>query len=1356
MMRTLAVGSLLVGAAGLSQAAWYAEDISTVPAGQQLRAFGRVATTFTQWHGPNGARVGVMRFRCANSTCAKTVVGKFLADLRLSHGTTRTHCGEIPAVATPAGVFAGCVNGPEARIVFAGPAQALTGFANAHPDAVAGAVAEASYPIYLDRFDRYGWGCYGMGGFNNYHDWMTRVDGKRTFKDPTEDVAFMIEHGFRFEPWLDPVSFDTSDGLQKNSECEWMIKILTEAGMPFSFRVYGAAGGANWTARRFPEYIEQPAAFLMSGWHGPSLYHKAKPHLTWFDSDIHRYMAVKTMDMMKPYATHPLNMGWMHPHGELEHDPWYDRHDDYSPTAQANWRAYLQAQHLTLADVSRMYGRAAQPFAAWEQVPIPEFATFAGLNGRILSLQGTWWWRRARETTKKEDTAFPGLAEKWYTQQLDPDLWQATQLCGGDHLFDVLPKDLGWFATTWFRRTFTLTPAQLSAGSAVPAESAEPAEPRIYLYFFPMNHGVVHTGEHGRYHSVFINGEKAGEIGMWGAINVTDYLRVGSNEIAVQLFGHVWNGRMFLSTEPPAAYPYLGRDRNRLFVLWQDWHIEAKYRGWVDILDGMRQVDPERPIKYMAPIKFRAERWLKLARDWGGFGHFTGEGVWYFPWYKRYGFLYDLPASSEPGSPYGNVDSMFNGFRRTFLAGLNAHDPVFLAQTYTRPPEMRQWWLDHKPVLQRMGRYDISTDTAPQVLLYRSTHGTIRLFSPAPYPEVGDSAHKIQNGWDWDLGRGTLQTLGHSYLYLDDGGLADGKMVGCPLMIDSGNEVMPEESVDAIRDWVEAGGTFVTLPFSGRSSVLEPDSWPITRLTGCKIAARRSPGNGTVRIGRNQTLLRGMAGKSFPDQGVSMNYIGTNEDKLAVELEPGDDCEVIAVFENDKPAIVRRRLGAGQVIVLGTAFWRRCEDRMGIWWPEPLETAFLADLFNGLGFPHAVCTTDDRLIWAQPYRSNNGLDAVTCLVNWHEDKDVTVTVTLRTPHKPARIVSHGVDGVKELPFDWADSPGGRARAHGIATVRLHMPAREVKVLDAAAHSPRAAVEHWWQYQQRMWHELKEPSVDFTPYRTGKWLDPTLDLRQGGAELTTTNPATGKATWTPCPVSILNFWGAQPNQPAWLRKRFRVPEDWTARGGTITLVSGAWAGPHYQGSARLHLNGDVLHDFPGGNYQDFDVTRRLRDGENELLLEFKGDREYQGVAGNLYLHHAPPPKRRLPLTGTWDAEDADGTPVLITLPGEAKAWAPTRTMHIPAEWAGKYSIRLATEGGPHDTAGAIVNGRLSRRHHHWFGNRCDIDITRFLRFGADNRIELFHAYGSGRREPKRPPHWHLRTIELRLYARESGN
>jgi len=67
-------------------------------------------------------------------------------------------------------------------------------------------------------------------------------------------------------------------------------------------------------------------------------------------------------------------------------------------------------------------------------------------------------------------------------------------------------------------------------------------------------------------------------------------------------------------------------------------------------------------------------------------------------------------------------------------------------------------------------------------------------------------------------------------------------------------------------------------------------------------------------------------------------------------------------------------------------------------------------------------------------------------IGTNEDK-LSVEFTLRTPQRPARIVCHDVGGSNELPFQWAD---------GIATVRLTMPAKDVKVLDATVHTARSA------------------------------------------------------------------------------------------------------------------------------------------------------------------------------------------------------------------------------------------------------------------------------------------------------------
>jgi|GEM_PF-1875763 len=1314
------------------------EHSYAVPATQTLRGYGSVSVENRSFQTADGKQVWMSVFSCQNSEKAELLVGKFLADLAMSPEVQtielKSAGGGILCHQTASGaLFIGSVLGATANIISAPDQAAMTAFIKQNPAAVKGGVSQAPYPAFLDRFDRYGWGSYGVGGFGNFHDWMTKVDGKRTFKDPTEDVEFMIQNKFRFEPWLDPANLDNSDGIAKNTEVEWKVKMLEAANMPFSFRLYGSTGGADWTARRFGEYMEQPADWMMCGFIRPWLNEKSAPHLTWFDEDIHRYMTVKTMDLMKPYADNPLNLGWMHPHGELVHQPWYDRHDDYSPHAQKHWRHYLQKQGLSLAEISAMLTGDTNSYSDWEQVRIPEFASFAGLNGMIKDLNGTWFYRRGIMSNDKTDANYPGLQEEWYKQPLDTDTWTRIDgVPGSDRMYEALDRQkIGAYGTTWFRRTFTLSSTDL-----------QPPAPDIFFYWFPITHIGLHSGEFARYNKVFINGEPAGEIGIWGAVNISKHLKAGNNEIAVQLVGALWQGRAFLSTEEPAVYPYLGKARNRLFLLWQDWHLEAKYDAWVEVLDGMRQIDPNRPVKFMAPIKFRADRWTKLARDWGGFGHFTGEGSWYFPWYKRYGFLYDVPASSEPGSPYGTLTEMYNGFRRTFLAGLNGHDPVFVAQTYTRNPEMRKWWVDHNPVLKRMGKYDISPETAPQVLLYRSTHGTIRLFSPKPYPELGQTTREINNGWNWDIGRGTLQTLGHSYLYLDDQGLADGKMNGFSVMMDSGNETIPEKSIAAIEEWVKAGGTYVTLPFSGRNTELEPDSWVIGRLTGCKVGKIREVGDGTVSFGNDQKIFRKLAGKTFPDNGKSMDYVGNNLNFYSVELEPGQDGEVLAVYENGKPAIVRRKLGEGSVIVLGSAFWRNSEDRMGIWWPEPIETDFLADLFNGINL-QAVCGTDDRLVWAQPYRSNNGLDAVTCLVSWHEDRDVDTLLTLQLPRKPAKLVSYGVDGQKELAFTWQD---------GVATAIVHMPAKEVKVINAVVHTPDDAIAHWWNYQQKMWHQLKEPTIDFSPYRKGKWADPTFDLREGGAELSLTDPVTDKADWQPTPVSILNFWGAAPNQPVWLRKTFQVPREWQDAGGRIFLVSGAWVGSQYEGSARLSLNGEPLHDWSRKDYRysEFDVTKLLEDDSNELMLQFKGDQKYQGVKGQLYLYHWTAPERRINMAGSWQATDAQHKPIATSLPGNVKAWDLSRTVFIPEEWRGKYRIRLYMDGNAQATIGAYVNNRLVRRHHHWFDTDGDIDITNFVEFGKENTLELLHQYGGGERKPQHPPVWDIETIELHLH------
>jgi hypothetical protein len=247
-----------------------------------------------------------------------------------------------------------------------------------------------------------------------------------------------------------------------------------------------------------------------------------------------------------------------------------------------------------------------------------------------------------------------------------------------------------------------------------------------------------------------------------------------------------------------------------------------------------------------------------------------------------------------------------------------------------------------------------------------------------------------------------------------------------------------------------------------------------------------------------------------------------------------------------------------------------------------------------------------------------------------------------------------------------------------------------------------------------------------------------------------------AGWRPCSLGLLNDFGAPPRRPVYVRKSFTVPPDWLGRGGRLFLTSGAWTGPHYLGSARMALNGTLLHDFTKSSFNEYDVTGLLTAGENVLSFVFKGDNRYQGFAGNVWLYYAAPADRSITLAGVWSGTD-NGKPATLALPGAGRLKAPTRTVFIPKEWEGRYQVQLAMEGDHMSVLGAFVNGRLVRRHHHHLGARCDVDITHAVHFGQENELVLACAsdVNGMNLDPANVPSWDIRVLRLDLYpAKES--
>ena len=1240
-MKTKLTLALALGAAIAATAGdWMRTGVRETAAGGELRGFGRVATAYETWR-DGASAVEATVFRATSEKGAETVLGKYLWDLSWNGAKAVDGIFVTPGGRALAFAKAGAV----ATILTADDASTLREFAKAR-DLSDALVTSAACPEWMKRFD---WGTYGIGGLEDCMGWMAHAGGAPGEQvDPREDFEFHRKMGpMHFENWLEPDGHDNSDGIP-TAGVYWRQKCAEDMGIPYSCRFYMPCNGFAWENRRFADCMEKPADWMMNAWlrYG----HAYQPHMSWYNEDIWKYVGNLARKEMLQFGNEHVR-GWMHPAGELVHQSWYDMHSDYSPAAKADWHAYLRSRGVTLAEASAMYSREDRPFQSWDQVEVPEFATFAGLPEMKLDLAGTWF-----SSSNRAD---------WTAIDM-PGNWEYMKF------YDF--NDPGRFERTvrHMRRGFSWDPSFV-------------AGKRAYLYFFPMS--LENTR-----HTLTLNG-KAFEIGQWCALDVTDVLRQGENELELLLHGFFWNGRIFISTQTPATYPYLGAARNRMWTIWNDWRRAAKDRRCRDVFAAMRQADPNAPIKFMAPAAFGFPIVNALAVDCGMFSHFTGEGLWYFPWYKRYGKVWGYQGTSEPGGPYETVQDMRNGTLRVFLAGLDMHEPVFFTQTYSRNPPVRDWWLQHKPLLERMGKYDIF---GPQVLIYRRSLMGEDNF-PAPYPACGGTSRRSNTPWDWDIGRGSLQSIGQSMLYVDDDAINAGKIYDYRLMFDCGNEVIDPHEVAEIAAWVREGGTFIALPFTGRSTPTEPDAWPIAALTGAKVAKIRALG-GTVTY----------EGRTYPDNGRTVTWTGNNQNEYSCELEPAaEGVETIATYENGAAAITVRRLGKGQVVSLGSAFWRDATDQLGIWWPGKVESAFLEGLLRRVGFDAPLCRTDTDRVWAQPYRSNDGMDFVTCFCNFNTN-DVVAKATLRVPSKPRKLVAYGADGVTRPAFDYAD---------GVVTFDLPIGREDVKVVNAEVYDPADAVNYWWKENQIAWHELKHQPIDLAKYEEGRWKDPTQDLKPG---------------WTfedcrPCVCDALQFWGLKDGAPAKITKRFDVENpDWF-RGGVTRLVCGSWCGPNFLTKGRVWLNGQELTRGPSDQqYAEWVVSTLLKPKDNEIVIDFEAPtdgRKFTGLIGSIYLYHR-----------AFAAQSFE-------LAKEGR----TRTIYIPKEWEGRYRVFLYMEDAEKQPpTGVTANHRFMRKHHHNFGKVTDIDITSILKFGEDNVLTLSHEFDTSR------DYGRLDTVRLELF------
>jgi hypothetical protein len=988
---------------------------------------------------------------------------------------------------------------------------------------------------------------------------------------------------------------------------------------------------------------------------------------------------------VKELVDDPNLVDWLEPHGEI--GPFADYYYwDFSETNRSHFARWLQEQrHYTLADLGQAWYGNRGKFRAWDQVPIPMGYDFYGWQPDSVRADPTW----RVHTASLED----GLKNGYQADRCADANWPSFAMPGGEQL------DMFWRAgrPTWYRGTLTISSPWLAERKA---------HGRVFLNVISLSISRSWPNPD----RLWVNGQElaslfnASGLPVSGQVDVTDVLRPGSNTLAY-LPANVAQGMagiFFLATQPLEKYPFSDSRRNARFVDWQEYVSWCMADQVEKSCQAIRAVDPNRPIKIHAA--YDKDLFMRLQEKYGAYGHNTGEGSFLRAWDRRLGYPRRVEASAEFGGSINDPVALRRWIGFFTFEGLNAFDNFHNIQSMMYSPA-KDLWVEYMPYLKLAGRREIKQ---PDIGLFWSSQNDKLL--PRGIPMI------------FDLGRGDLQSLGYSYAYLDELSLEDGLAKDYPVLWDCGTWVMSPETVQRIAAYVEAGGTFVALQETGRHTYTQRDAWPISALTGFRVAAVR-PMEGAVTILRDQPLFTKLAGKTFYNRGKSVDYSDYNFADKCLSLEavaPGT--QAIARYSDGAIAIGLRRLGQGRVIVLGSPFWRDSFDKSGLWWPGEGQCAFLEDLYANLGLtPLAAANT--HAVWREHYLANNGTEEYLTLWN-PTDTPQTLTLDWKTNH-PATALFDPKDGATLT----GTVTGATVHLENVALA----PYETRIVATQNARPPQEAVRDWYTHLTEWWKAsapgalLDRPDlpIDEVEIRTGAQIKVVTAAEETQAGVATLSRADASAAgFQPLPGFVRpDFLKMKLDDTQRLLYRLPVtlPPSWQAGDSYQLVFSHYWREPL---RVQAALNGTFVGGVTTGSAKELavDVSSLLAFGGDNLLVFSTPP---TGFVGDIKLVRRPHPDATLEVTGEWQVqanEDSGLTPV--TLPGKFTGlFAVKRDLVVPAAWRGsRVFINLEPENLA-DYNSFVLNSKVVFCPVSWYPAVTYMDITPWVKFGQPNTLTL---------------------------------
>ena len=1271
-----------------------AERIAPFSAPVQLRGYGTVSGHELTLRGPTGP-ASILAIACEGIASAQLVCAKYRSDLEVLPGAVRAELGAGRPIHEVAGrgVIAALRVGSAAHLVTAANRDDLAWLVRTRPELARAEWDPAStVPMYLDRWDRVGLRFY-------YWFWRTPSGVQPSAYDFGGDFDYGKAQGTGYVFWAGPSQMNTAEGLVNAPIWDWGPRAAASRGLPFGLNLSNGHGSeSRWFANRYPHQLQQRMPQFSGSQHAiANPYMEAKGTLSWCGSEAYDASLGIMQDTLKRFAAMPNLVSILEPNGELHHGP-QDILLEYGPLADADYRTHLEKTYGSLEALSRRWYGDAGRLRSWQDVRVPEVASFLGWNERSIDLTGEW-------AVGYEEMAPGSAAPAWDSHRFGyhppvptvpaPDAW----LQPG---FD----DAQWPRITapGTDRCMFIPHRPAIYRREVEVAAADGADAPRWLYVWDCNQAggdevraVVNGTEVGR--SPIVNGTPH-----WAAFPVSGILRAGTNQISLRLPDGYLAYRVYLSPDEPKQYPALGEQRNAQWVDLTRWTMATRMARVERSLGMIRQVDRDRQVTLMAPDHY-ADGVLQLAEEYGGEFKDTGfMGIGYYDLKAGMMQAAGLPFSVEPGSPARNLEE----FR--FMMGSYLTTNVQCVDYFIHEGDIR--WNDdirrdfeaNRALYHLFGKFH-----APRgdlAILYST--GSANL---TDYPWGNDPNAGLRSGYfQWNIAAG----LRGSYAYdnLTESGFRRGLADRYRVVLDSNSVIMDDSLVGEIEAWVRAGGVFITSGQTGRHTPTRRDAWPISRLSGYAVA--RIDAHAADGTPLESRLLSPVAGSALAG-----TWDGERANGLGLRRE-SPDCVDLLAWDDGTVAVGARRLGKGLVIHTGVKFGMatlpdRMEHARGIGRAD--ELIALSELYGAIldaqGVPRIPTSCTVPSVHARRYVSNNGLHDV--WVVWNGEKaPVTTDLILGDGFSPAAAVEV-------------------SSGQGVAVADGRIRGIELAPLQSRAYlTPRTtlagAPREWFELQRSWWRGTKPPFAEKLP-TTAEVQRCALDLGRdwafrplgdGDAAGPLVGATADDAAWQRLDLGIWSESGHHGVKRAVLRKTFTVPAAW--KGGAVAL----WLHNHeyitFRDRGSMWLDGMPIVADTDGGVRGWSSPGLVAGSTHTIALEVRGAGSLVGVTGDCWLAWRPAPVATIDLAGGWSfTDDALRYGPAIRLPGKGEGLLARRTIRIDAAHADKQVLLRCV--GNAEICGVMVNGRWIRQDHHPLAREWFVNVTPWIRFGADNEIHL---------------------------------